>query len=262
MTYLQNKNAQKKGKIWIFVFIIFVTLVVSNKHLRQFASRSAATMLTPLFKVGNLSKERWSSFIFLFKDKNSLEDEIKQLVEKNIALEKEILALGPLSAENEELKSLFLRNNNKEFLLASIISKPPQSPYDVIIVDAGTDEGVEPGMRVIAYSDIIIGYVTEVFRQISKVTLISSPGEEINVFIENAKLATVSAGLGGGNMEIKIPSSISISPGDKITTAETFPLLVGTVEKIDVNLPDPFQKILFRSPINLQQIKYVTIEKK
>ena len=261
MTYLQSKDVTEKRKVWIFIFIIFVTLSVSNKHFRQVVTRSITVAFTPFLKISHLTNERWDNFTFIFKDKNQLGEEIKKLALQKIELEKEILTSNYLRAENEELKSLLAKTNNKELVLASIISRPPQSPYDAIIVDAGAINGIELGMKAIAYSNIIIGHVTEVFPKISKITLISSPREETNVFIENAKVAAVSIGLGGGNMEIKIPSSIQVSSGDQIMTTGTFPFLVGITEKIEMNLSDPFQKILFRLPVNLQQMKYVTVEK-
>ena len=260
MTYPQNRDG-KKGKVWIFIFIIFVALSVSNNHFRQVTSRSITAAFTPLLKISHLTSEKWNNFTFIFKDKNRLGEEIERLTSQKTALEKEILTFDYLRSENEELKSLLSRDDNKKFILASIVSRPPQSPYDVIIIDAGTVDGTELGMKVIAYSNIIIGHITEVFSKSSKVILISSPGEETNVFIENAKAAAVSVGLGGGNMEIKIPSSIQVSSGDAIMTMGTFPLLAGTVEKIEMNLSDPFQKILFRLPVNFQQIKHIMIEK-
>lgn len=265
-TYLQNRDVKEKRKAWIFIFIIFVALSVSNKHLRQAISRSATLAFTPFLKISRLTNERWNNFTFIFKNKNQLGEEVKKLTLEKVELEKEILMFDYLRAENEELKSLLERTNNKELVLASIISRPPQSPYDMIIVDAGAINGIESGMKAIAYSNIIIGHVTEVFPESSKVTLISSSGEETNVFIEsvrsgNAKVAAVSVGLGGGNMEIKIPSSIQVSSGDQIITTGTFPFLAGTAEKIEMNLSDPFQRVLFRLPVNLQQAKHITIEK-
>lgn len=263
MIYPQSKDKKSERKTWVFIFIIFIALIVSNKHLKQVVSRSTTVAFTPFLKTGKLAGERWNNFTFFFKDKNRLRSEIEQLTDKNTELEKKFLISDQLRAENEELKSLLSRTNDKKLVLASIVSRPPQSPYDVVIIDAGSDNGVEPGMRVTVYSSIIMGYVAEVFPKISKVKLISSSDEETNVVImnENEKIAAVSVGLGGGNMEIKIPSSIQINFGDKVMTTETFPFLVGIVEKTEVSLSAPFQKILFRSPVNLRQMKYVTIER-
>ncbi len=148
-----------------------------------------------------------------------------------------------------------------------IISRPPQSPYDILIIDAGSDNEVKAGMLVTAYGNVLLGYVAEVFPTISKVKLISFSNEETNVLIESAGIGTSTAvsaiaiGRGGENLEIKLPSSIAINSGDQVKTMGAFPFIAGTIEKVEINLSDPFQKLLFRLPVNIQELKYVMIEK-
>lgn len=118
-------------------------------------------------------------------------------------------------------------------------------------------------MMATAHANVLLGHVAEVFPTISKIKLISFSGEETNVMIESApaSISAIAVGRGGENLEIKLPSAIEIKSGDKIMTMGTFPLAVGVVEKVEIDLSDPFQKILFRLPINLQELKYVMIEK-
>lgn len=149
----------------------------------------------------------------------------------------------------------------------SIISRPPQSPYDILIIDAGSDNGVRAGMPVTAYGNVLLGYVAEVFPTISKVKLISFSNEETSVLIESAGTGTstavsaIAVGRGGENLEIKLPSSIAINSGDQVKTMGNLPFIVGTIEKVEISLSDPFQKLLFRLPVNIQELKYVMIEK-
>ncbi len=149
----------------------------------------------------------------------------------------------------------------------SIISRPPQSPYDILIIDAGSDNEVKAGMLVTAYGNVLLGYVAEVFPSTSKVKLISFSNEETNVMIESAGTGTSTAvsaiaiGRGGENLEIKLPSSIAINSGDQVKTMGTLSFVVGTIEKVEISLSDPFQKLLFRLPVNIQELKYVMIEK-
>ena len=55
-------------------------------------------------------------------------------------------------------------------------------------------------MRAIAYGSVLIGHVAEVFSGASKIKLVSYPGEETNLFIENGKISAIGLGLGGGNI--------------------------------------------------------------
>jgi cell shape-determining protein MreC len=148
-----------------------------------------------------------------------------------------------------------------------IISRPPQSPYDILIIDAGSDNEVKAGMLVTAYGNVLLGYVAEVFPSTSKVKLISFSNEETNVLIESAGTGTstaisaIAVGRGGENLEIKLPSSIAINSGDQVKTMGNFPFIAGTIEKVEISLSDPFQKLFFRLPVNIQELKYVMIEK-
>jgi len=170
-----------------------------------------------------------------------------------------------LKTEIEELKAKLLsyqapQKESEQYILASVVSRPPQAPYDILLIDVGAEDGVKTGMTVTAYENVLLGSVIEVFADISKVKLISFPGEETNVMIQG-QVSAVAVGRGGENLEIKLPGAIEIKSGDQIMALRTFPLLAGVVEKVEINLSDPFQKILFRLPVNLQYLKYVMLEK-
>jgi len=153
------------------------------------------------------------------------------------------------------------RPEKKSYILGSIISRPPQSPYDMVVVDTGSDNGVKQGMKAVAYGSVLIGHVAEVFPNTSKIKLVSYPGEETNLIMENAKISAIGLGLGGGNIEVKIPSSVKINSGDKINTEGTFYYLLGTADKIEADALNPFQKIIFRMPVNLNELQKIGLEK-
>ena len=110
-------------------------------------------------------------------------------------------------------------------------------------------------MRAVAYGSVLIGHVAEVFSGTSKIKLVSYPGEETNLFMENGKISAIGLGLGGGNIEVKIPSSVKINSGDKINTEGTSHYLLGTADKIEADALNPFQKIIFRMPVNLNELQ-------
>ena len=213
------------------------------------------------FQVCRLGGRKKDGLFFLFRNKQSLEEELNYLKEKNIELENKAILLESVQKENEELKALLSRPDKKSYILGSIVSRPPQSPYDMIVIDAGSDNGVKQGMKAVAYGSILIGHVAEVFPGVSKIKLVSYPGEETNLIIENAKISAIGLGLGGGNIEVKIPSSVKINSGDKINTEGTFHYLLGTADKIEADALNPFQKIIFRMPVNLNELQKIGLEK-
>jgi len=198
---------------------------------------------------------------------------IRQIITKSLmAVSRPFLSLNRTNFRDNlpeilTCPSLPKENEDKTYILASIISRPPQSPYDILIIDAGYDNEIRAGMLVTAYGNVLLGYIAEVFPSTSKVKLISFSGEETNVLIESAGTGTstvisaIAVGRGGENLEIKLPSSIAINFGDQVKTMGTFSFIVGTIEKVEISLSDPFQKLLFRLPVNIQELKYVMIEK-
>ena len=190
-----------------------------------------------------------------------MNEELDFLKEKNIELENKTILLESARKENEELKAMLSRSDKKSYILGFVISRPPQSPYDVIVIDAGSNIGIKQGMKAIAYSDILIGHVAEVFSGTSKIKLISYPQEETNLIIENAKISAIGLGLGGGNVEVKIPSSVKVNSGDKIIPEGASQYLLGLADKIETDPLNPFQKIIFRIPVNLNELQKIGIEK-
>ncbi len=252
---LPNKKFPKRNIFLSLVLGLFLIFFIFNASARKIVVSPLITISQPFLKMNNSFSGWWNG-----------NDEKLKLKEKIAELESKILSLSSLEKENQELKNLFSRPEDAQrYILAAIVSRPPQSPYDVFIIDTGSDNGIKGGMRVTAFSNILLGYVTDVFSKTSKIKLVSFPEEETNVLIESvstgAKISALATGRGGGDMEIKIPSSLEVHSGDRIMTPGTYPLMLGIVERAEINLSDPFQKIFFRLPLNLQELKYVMIEK-
>ncbi|MBI4691908.1 MAG: rod shape-determining protein MreC [Candidatus Terrybacteria bacterium] len=234
--FLQNKY---------IVLVLFLALAVFSDSFR----RPLVFIFSPFIKLGqSINDWRLSD---VQKENYELKTEIEELKTK-------LLSYQPSSSEGPSFAEA--KDGPSSYILASIVSRPPQAPYDILLLDAGAEHGVKPGMTVTAYENVLLGFVIEVFADISKVKLISFPGEETNVMIQG-QVSAIAIGRGGENLEIKLPSAIEIKLGDQIMAPGTFPLLVGVVEKVEINLSDPFQKILFRLPINLQYLKYLMVEK-
>jgi len=259
--YPQNRDKRKKRKTWILIFAIFALLGATNGNVRNFTVKAIINVTSPVFKFSRFVAEKKDSIVFLFRNKQSMGEELNYLREINIELENEIILLESTKKENEELKILLSRPEKKSYILGSIISRPPQSPYDMIVIDAGSDAGVKNGMRAVAYGSVLIGHVVEVFTNTSKIKLVSYPGEETNLIMENGKISAIGLGLGGGNIEVKIPSSVKINSGDKINTEGTSHYLLGTADKIEADALNPFQKIIFRMPVNLNELQKIGLEK-
>lgn len=264
MISLHTKNPKNKKKI-IWGVIIALLFVVAF-----FKDRIGHTIAIPVISMSqsflstNQSLDGWiDGRVAYFKQKRSLDEENRRLRGKLAELEAKDQTHKNIEAENNELREALSRTsgNNKRYIVAAVLKRPPEIPYDSAIIDAGEAEGVKIGMMVTSYGQVLIGHIAEVFENTSKVKFISFPGDETNVILGGSGIATSAKGKGGENLEISLPREMAINTGEAITTPGLGGLIVGAVEKIDSDPSNPFQKILFRLPANIQQLKYVMIEK-
>jgi rod shape-determining protein MreC len=256
----KKNKINRRVKVFILVFLLLgLTAYVFTKSPSSFVSETVNVIAKPFLVVGNYAKE-WVSEI---KSERSVKEENKELKIKLNEANAKILSFDALKRENQELRS-FLRKDSEQgensFLVASIVSKPPQSPYDILVLDVGSEKGIWVGMTVTAYGDVLLGYVVDVSKKTSKVKLISFPQEETNVLLSVSNTPAIAVGLGGENLEIILPRTIEIKSGESIVALGVESLLVGVVEKVEINVSNPLQKIFFRLPINLQELRYVSIE--
>lgn len=260
MNFRQNKNERTRKVLILSVLVALFLILLLSGSLNRIFSASVSAIGSPFLRAGNSTSDWFDKNFSFLKNKKTLEEENIFLREKVQELETNLLSCQALEEENKELKNALSRNKEQRYLIAFVLSRPPQSPYDVLIIDAGSNNGIENGMEVTAYGDILIGHVNEVFAKTSKVKLISFPQEETNAMMLDANVPVIAVGQGSGNFEINLPKAVEVKEGEKVVALGINPLLLGIVEKIKSNPSDPFQKILFRLPVNIQELNYVMIK--
>ena len=80
----QNRNLRKTRKTWIFIFAIFARFGATNGDIRSFAVKTIVGATTPFFKFSRFAVEKRRLPFFLFRNKQSLEEELNYLKEKKI----------------------------------------------------------------------------------------------------------------------------------------------------------------------------------
>lgn len=258
---MMTKSRQgKKGLIGIFLAVLFL-LAIFNGPVRNFFVGLGTAVFRPFLNFGGSIAELINDNSYILDSKESLSKENSELKSRLIEMEEKFFGYEMLQKENDELKAALSRPDKNSYIFAYVDSRPPQSPYDILIADMGEKDGVRNGMQVFAYDSILIGYVSEVFGNSSKIKLISFPGEETSAVLFSSNNQVIAAGKGGGNFEIKMPKSIEVNAGERVTTIGASPFLLGMIDKIEINPSDPFQKLYFRFPFNLQELKYIEIKK-
>ncbi len=266
-----NSQRKKRKKILIGALIaLILMMIIFYDFSFRILNRPVFYVLSPFLKMEK-NFDDWREKISTgFKEKKSLLEENNNLREKKVELEMRIASLEIIDKENAELKSFFavfnstttLKAELKKTLLASVIFRPPQTPYDIIIIDAGAEEGIKEGYIVAAFENVLLGYVEDVFADTAKIRLISSFGEETSALMDPSKAPVIVIGKGGENFEITLPAAVPAETGNKIITLGKQPMLIGIIERIEHPENSPFQKIMFRLPVNIQYLSKVFVSKK
>lgn len=242
---------------FVVLFLLFYFL---GGFPPSFMKRGFFYVSQPLIFLKSNVTNFFESNSTVFKKKKELESENIFLKQKLNGLQVEEEFSRFFEEENLRLKELFYFNQKRDLLISSVLLRPGYGVYNSLVIDSGLDNGVKNGMLAIALDNVFLGHVFEVTSQISKVKMVSFPGEETNVFIGN-KISAIAVGLGGENMEIVLPRDVDIEKGDIITTLGTAPLFLGAVEEVIKDPANPFQRIVFRLPVNIQELRYVFLVK-
>jgi len=255
-------NMLRKSKYTVKIIFGLATLMFLWQAVFVFSTFSDLAMYiaAPFLRVGNYIHQKSNEFSSLLTSKQNLAEEIYNLKKKIIFLETKNFTYDLLVKENKELRALQGRHEEEgERVLADVLSKPNSSPYDSIIIDAGAREKIAKGYIVVAHGDVIIGTVEKVHIRTSVVRLFSSPGEQIDVVLGDSNVSAVARGRGAGNFDIRLPKGVPVEAGESISFSAFSTKVLGVVETVLTKPNDSFQIILFKSPVNIFELKWVEI---
>lgn len=224
-----------------------------------FINNSAHKVGAPLLLATPYFSQMFAPIKNVFYSKQSLVTKIAEL--ESELLEKELRSKTSLVIEQnyETLSALMGRSLNETIIASAVLLRPPQTPYDTLIIDAGSSMGIEKGNLVQSPEGVVLGTVANVFERTSVVELFSSYGKETVVHIGKEQIEMIAKGRGGGNFEAEAPRTVVISEGDVVVLPGLSPKAFAVVEEIIMRPSDAFQRILFKNPSNLFELRVVGV---
>ncbi len=219
------------------------------------------------------SGQKTSQFFDNFIQKKLLAKENTTLRLENLSLKRKISQLQELKQENQSLREALNLELEKDFdlLAAQIISKDPFN--DAIFIDKGNADGLKNGWALISPQRILLGKITEVFENFSRVVLISDKSvsfdaEVKKISAENSeKIRGVAKGEGNNRLSFDlIPQEAVIEIGDKVITSSpsnAFPggILAGEIEGINFSDVRPFRSAKIKPLFKISELKTIFIIK-
>ena len=260
----KKQIARRKVITWIGVFVVFL-IILSTSFFLFGASAFLNTIGRPIWLAKNAVVGFFHNIVDDVRSKSALHQENTALVSENATLVSQMADYQIVKNENIALKELMGRvSKSHSFVLANILAKPDLSPYDTIIIDAGASLGVVAGHTVYGNGSFPIGEVTTVYTDTSLVTLYSNPGKVTRAMLDSSNNSIELTGRGGGNFEMKIPQESIANHGQFVVLPNSHtvtPEIIAIVEEATANPSDPYQTVLLRSPVNVQDLKWVEVEK-
>ncbi|MFT5037387.1 MAG: cell shape-determining protein MreC [Candidatus Azotimanducaceae bacterium] len=206
---------------------------------------------TWLFDSGLIVPSYFTDRIKLADDNRELENKLSELSDTSDVIER-------LQNENHELRAL-LGSTPASRIAAGVIGRPTVTPYDVLLLDKGSADGILVDTPVYVGADKVIGFVAEVFTHSSVVVLVTTPGFESTVYIFGPNIYTTARGLGGGVMRVSVPQGILLSENDLVVVPSFNGGVYGSISVVESVATQPEQHGYLTLDVPLHNIRLVSV---
>jgi cell shape-determining protein MreC len=168
-----------------------------------------------------------------------------------------------LYQETISLKARLGRDIAVRSVLAGIVMRPPGTPYDVLMIDAGRAQGVSLGDYVSAGGTTIIGTIDEAYQTSARVKLLSAPEESYQGLLsettQHPAVPLTVVGQGGNSLTAQVPAKTLVIPGDAVVLPGIANGYSGIVSHVDVKNGDSFETLYLQLPVDPQELQYVEV---
>ena len=240
------------------LLMIFV-LNIFQAPIRSFFYSVSSPIQKTLWQTGSSVANVLGSFINIA----GLKRKVNELTHNNQNLTAENARLRYLEGENEVLRKALDIGLRKEYQLifANIIGKDISQDY--LIIDKGSAENISNDMAAITENKVVVGRVSEVYGNFSKIMLISSAKSSFDGRVMGKDTAGLVKGDGRfGAIFDLISRDKDIAVDDTIITnnlGAVFPagLLVGTVNNVKKDDVEPFLQVEIKPYFDLNSIDFL-----
>lgn len=253
----------KSAKLVLVVAICLVLVFFGPKKIFDPARAIFFRAAYPFQKIFYLASERTADFFSLLGSISGLKKENEKLIGENNKLAAQLADLASQKKENEELRNQLQLAPRKNYQLeaAFVIGQDSYGSSSWIMIDKGVKNGITADMPVIVSDGILIGKVSEVYKDSSKINLLTDVSSSVNaVDAETGAKGIVTGQYGLGLTLAMVEQKEVLNAGDNIMTSglsgETPKgFLIGKIQQIK-NTPDK----LFQQALVIPKIPYSDLE--
>ena len=167
----RNKKTGIIGIIITVIILIFIVIFSNGENNSNFFENAATNLIMPIQNGLTYLKNKISGNSTFFTDINNLQNENEELRQKNSELEQSLRELENIKTENETLKEyLNLTEKYGEYktIPGYVINKDISNYSKTIVINIGSDDGVQENMTVIG-DEGLVGHVVSVTNNTAKV---------------------------------------------------------------------------------------------
>jgi rod shape-determining protein MreC len=234
--------------------------------------QSAITQLTSPAQVGATGATESVTdaldFVFELRNMRQRNAELEQ-VNSNLLVEN--FELREVQRENELMREMLAFAQTRPGLdlrgaqiVAQVIGQESNNFLGYIMLDLGQSHGIEVGYPVVTDQGLV-GRISEVNDNTSKVLLISDPSSAVNAIMQSSRLNGVVRGAPGGDLLMDyIQQGQTFKEGEIVLTSGLggrFPkgIPIGQVIEIRQRDIDVFQQAVIRPTVDLSRLELVMV---
>ena len=245
-----NPGSLRGGAI---VLVVVLMIVVARVAFPD----TLASLLAPLWRTGEGATAGVEKVTTFFADKEALSQERDRLVNENSGLVNENRALRARASDLTALLGTRLEGTSD--ILAGVLARPPISPYDVLVLDRGTEHGVASGALVFGNGGVPLGTIAATTNTTSRALLYSAPGRKTSAWIGTTRIPVTLVGEGSGAFSLLVPREVLVLVGDEVYVAGPGLLPIGMVSAVQTDPSATQARVRIRPIANPFSITWVTV---
>jgi rod shape-determining protein MreC len=263
-----NRGRSRSWLLLVLALAAVILLVLHEGGQLQPIESIVQTVLGPVQRAVSGLFSGIGDLFGAVRDLRELRARNADLEKQNQDLLTEIAGLKGLQQENALLRQLlnFTQENlTYQYQTAAVIGRDPSPYLKFITINAGSREGLRPGMPVVTAGSTLIGRVDQVGLRSAKVQLLSDTSSAVNVRLQTSGVTGLAAGQSDGSLMMQyVPLEASIAANDIALTSGLGGILprglvVGQVMSVEKHDVDLFQSARLRPETDYDRLDVVLV---
>lgn len=267
--------SNKKLIGWVIGIIVALALIMySVTYGSNIVTQGVNDVTNILGRLVSYPANSINDFIDSVNDLSNTYQENQSLKQKIDTIHELEVQLSELKRDNQKMKeTLKLQDTLNDYTLvnATVIARNPDTWRDVITINKGSNDGIQPQMSVMSDNGLV-GKVMDVNPTSARVALLSNADNtlvRVAAMIQNEKepiYGTITGYDDKTNMLVmsQIQATQDIKVGDKVVTSglggiSPNSLYIGTVEEVAMDRFGLYKEVKIRPAADTNDVRYVTV---